>query len=212
MAHGGPHEGYGPTQIPPGGIGTCGQLGPGSGTRLPGPRYTPPTPTGGGGAGTALLATSAFSTIAGSVLSALASKQQAEAIQAAARYNAALAEMEGRAEEMRQRRIGRRALSSQFVQMAGKSGVIAEEGGWLEALTWNAAEYETNAVNAGIAGRNRAALERSRARVAGDVGRQRTGAALLSGATRLSGLGLSLASGGSYPTVAYTPGTSGSAP
>ena len=176
------------------------------------PPASAPAAPGGGGAGTALLATSAFSTIAGSVLSALASKQQAEAAQAAARYNAALAEMEGRAEEMRQRRIGRRALSSQFVQMAGKSGVIAEEGGWLEALTWNAAEYETNAVNAGIAGRNRAALERSRSRVAGDVGRQRTGAALLSGATRLSGLGLSLASGGSYTTGAYTPGPSGSAP
>lgn len=210
MAHGHLESGYGRTQIPPGGIGTRGQLGYGKGGALPGPTNYP-TP-GGGYAGAALLAASAFSTIVGSALSAVAAKQQAEAAQAAARYNAALAEMEGRAEEMRQRRIGRRALSSQFVQMAGKSGVIAEEGGWLEALTWNAAEYETNAVNAGIAGRNRAALERSRSRVAGDVGMQRAGAALLSGATRLSGLGLSLASGGSYPTVATTPGTSGSAP
>ncbi len=154
---------------------------------------------------------SALGSLGSTIASVVAAKQQQEAAQAAARYNAALAEIEGRAEEMRQRRIGRRALSSQFVQMAGKSGVIAEEGGWLEALTWNAAEYEANAVNAGIAGRNRAALEKSRARVAGDVGSQQSAAAILSGANRLAGMGLSLASGGSYPTVAYTPGTSGSA-
>ena len=93
--------------------------------------------------GVALLGIQAIGTIAGSIMGAKAAKSQAKAAAAAAEYNAVLAEMEGNAEERRRRRGSRRALSAQFVQMAGKSGVTAEEGGWLERLTQNAAEYES---------------------------------------------------------------------
>ena len=157
-------------------------------------------------AGAALLATSAISEIFGTVLSAQAAKADAKAIQDAAKYNATIAEMEGDAEEARQRHIARRALSSQFVQMAGKSGVIAEEGGWLEALVWNAAEYEVNALNASIAGRNTAALERARGESARRIGKQKSAAAIISGVGQVAQMGLSLAIGGSYPTVATTNG------
>jgi len=171
---------------------------------------------GGGGsgnyAGEALLATSAISQMVGSVLSANAALEQSNAVWAAARYNALRAEQQGRAEEARQRHIARRALSSQFVQMAGKSGVIAEEGGWLEALVWNAAEYEVNALNAAIAGRNTARLERARGEAAKEAGKRRYAAEMISGVGKLVGTGLSLAIGGSYPTVATTPASPGSAP
>jgi hypothetical protein len=103
-----------------------------------------------------------------------------------------LAEMEGNAEERRRRRLARRSLSSQFVQMAGKSGVIAEEGGWLEALVRNAAEYETNALNASIAGRNTARLNRAHGANAIRQGNQMAGASLLAGAGKLSGMAYSL--------------------
>ena len=157
-------------------------------------------------AGAAFGLVSAGTEIAGSVLSANAAIEDANAMKAAAEYNAALALLEGRNEEARQRHIARRALSSQFVQMAGKSGVIAEEGGWLEAISQNAAEYEVNALNASIAGRNTAALERSRGRAASRIGEQRYGAELLSGASRLAGFGLSLSmSGGAPATTVTTP-------
>ena len=155
-------------------------------------------------AGAALGAITAATEVAGTALSVKAAKADAKAAQAAAEYNAALAEMEGRAEESRQRRIARRTLSSQFVQMAGKSGVIAEEGGWLEALVWNTAEYETNALNAAIAGRNTAALERSRGRAAKRIGKQRAGAEILAGASRLGGFGLSLMMPGTGPATSVT--------
>ena len=150
----------------------------------------------GGGAGTALMGISAISTIASSIMGASAAKAQARAEAAAAEYNAVLAEMEGNAEERRQRRYARRTLSSQFVQMAGKSGVIAEEGGWLERLVSNAAEYETNALNASIAGRNTARLNRMHGANAIRQGNQMAGASLLAGAGKLSGMAYSLYGGG----------------
>ena len=73
----------------------------------------------GGGAGAGLMGLSAIGTIASSIMGASAAKAQARAEAAAAEYNAVLAEMEGNAEERRQRRYARRTLSSQFVQMAG---------------------------------------------------------------------------------------------
>lgn len=163
--------------------------------------------------GAALLATSAISEIIGTSLSAKAAKADAKAVQAAADYNANISEMEGRAEETRWRHIGRRALSSQFTQMAGKSGVIAEEGGWLEALVANAAEYEVNALNAGIAGRNTAALERARGSAARNVGKQRSAAAWIAGAGRLGGFGLSLMiPGGPLATPVTTSATTTAPP
>ena len=164
---------------------------------------------GGGYAGVALLATSLISTMIGTSMEAKAAKAEARAIQAAAEYNANMAEREGRAKEARIRHLARRNLSSWFTQMAGKSGVIAEEGGWLEALVWNAAAYETDALNAAIAGRNTAALERSRGQAAKRIGKQRSAAQYIAGAGKVAGMGLSLGIGGSYPTVAEIPGTTG---
>jgi hypothetical protein len=147
----------------------------------------------------------------GSVLSANAALEQSNAIWAASMYNARRAKMAGDSEEMRIRHIARRELSSQFVQMAGKSGVTGEEGGWLEALARNAAEYEVNALNASIAGRNTARLERARGKAAKEAGERRYAAEMISGVGKLVGTGLSLAIGGSYPTVATTPASTGSA-
>jgi hypothetical protein len=138
------------------------------------------------------MAVNAIGTIASSIMGASAAKSQARAEAAAAEYNAVLAEMEGYAEARRQRRHARRSLSSQFVQMAGKSGVTAEQGGWLERLVQNAAEYETNALNASIAGRNTARLNRMHGANAIRQGNQLAGASLLSGAGKLSGMALSL--------------------
>ena len=160
---------------------------------------------GGGWAGVGLAAASAISSIGGALLSAKAMKMQARAEQAAAEYNALLAEIEARAESARQRHIARRTLSSQFTQMAGKSGVVAEEGGWLEALAWNAAEFETSAMNAWIAGTRTAALDRSRGQIAKSVGKQRAASEILSGVGRVAGLGASLAIGGAYKTVDEVP-------
>ena len=186
--------GYGQFNIPPGGAGTPGQLG----AHDPGIRPVGPTSIGGpGGAGSslyanALLGTSVGSTLAGSIMGAIGSIQGGKAAEAAAKYNAAIAEMAGNEEEYRRRRLARRALSAQFTQMAGKSGVLAEEGGWLEALARNAGEYEMDAVNAGIAGRQTAALERARGKSARRAGQIRAGASLISGASRVAGMGLQL--------------------
>ena len=139
-----------------------------------------------------LYALSALTTMAGSFMEASAAKSQARAAAAAAEYNAVMAEMQGNAEERRRRRYGRRALSSQYVQMAGKSGVTGEAGGWLEALVQNAAEYEVNALNASIAGRNTARLERAQGRSALRTGQMQAGASLLSGAGRVAGMALDL--------------------
>jgi len=140
----------------------------------------------------ALLGASIGSTLVGSILGAVGSIQNAKAANAAAKYNAAIAKMQADAEAHRRRRLARRALSAQFTQMAGKSGVLAEEGGWLESLARNAGEYEMDALNAEIAGRQTAALERARGRTAMRQGRLGAGASILGGVSRVANLGLSL--------------------
>ena len=105
--------GYGPHYIPPGGIGTPGQLG----INDPGIRSVGPTSiggVGGAGAGGALLGASIGSTLVGSILGAVGSIQNAKAANAAAKYNAAIAKMQADAEAHRRRRLARRALSAQF--------------------------------------------------------------------------------------------------
>jgi hypothetical protein len=74
---------------------------------------------------------------------------------------------------------------------------MAEEGGWLERLTQNAAEYETNALNASIAGRNTARLNRMHGANAIRQGNMQAGAALLTGAGKLGGMAYSLYGTGS---------------
>ncbi|MDE0916534.1 MAG: hypothetical protein OSB57_15280 [Planctomycetota bacterium] len=147
-------------------------------------------------AGDALLGVGSIAGLASSIMGANAAKSQAAAAAAAAEYNAVRAEMEGNAEERRRRRLGRRALSSQFVQMAGKSGVMAEEGGWLEALVQNAAEYEINSLNASIAGRNTARLNRMHGANAIRQGNQMAGASLLAGVGKQAGFAYELYSKG----------------
>lgn len=132
-----------------------------------------------------------FSSLLGSMMQGQAAMAQANAQRAAAEYNANVAKLEGDAEFRRRMRINRRTLSSQFVQMAGKSGVIAEEGGWLEVLASNAEEMERDALNAAIAGRNTARLERYRGEAAMAIGKQRRTAALIGGFSNLAFQGLS---------------------
>ena len=155
----------------------------------PGQTYGPAAATGSTGA---LLGASIGSTLVGSILGAIGSIQNAKAANAAAKYNAAIAKMQADQEAHRRRRLGRRAISAQFTQMAGKSGVLAEEGGWLEALARNAGEYEQDALNAEIAGRQTAALERARGRSAMRQGYFGAGASILGGVSRVANLGLSL--------------------
>jgi hypothetical protein len=136
---------------------------------------------------------------AGNFMSGLSSSMQANAAMktayaqnAAAQYNALLSEIEGHREYVRRKRLARRALSSQYVQMAGKSGVIAEEGSWLERWAGNAAEYERDALNAAIAGRNTARLERMRGAAAIQTGKDRRAASYIGAASRALYTGLSL--------------------
>lgn len=140
----------------------------------------------------AALGVSMTSSLLGGILSGNAAMAQANAEKAAAEYNAKLAEMEGDREYLRRSRMARRELSSQFVQMAGKSGVLAEEGGWLEVLANNVEEYERDALNAHIAGRNTAMLERMRGESAMKIGSQRRTAALIGGFSQALYTGLSL--------------------
>ena len=132
-----------------------------------------------------------FSSLLGSMMQGQAAMAQANAQRAAAEYNAHVAKLEGDAEFRRRMRINRRTISSQFVQMAGKSGVIAEEGGWLEVLASNAEEMERDALNAAIAGRNTARLERYRGEAAIAIGKQKRTAALIGGFSNLAFQGLS---------------------
>ena len=148
-----------------------------------------------------LLGVQLGSTIMGSIFGAVGAKKQAKAEQAAANYNALVAQMEGDAEHRRRMRLARRELSAQYTQMAGKSGVLAEEGGWLEQLVNNAAEYEMDALNAAIAGRNTAALERARGKTARMIGSQRAAASLIGGVSKAAGIGLSLGLPGKAPAA-----------
>lgn len=114
-------------------------------------------------------------------------RAEGRAAKYAADYNAALANSEGIYEHNRIRRMARSHLSSQYAQMNAKSGVIGEEGGWLEVIANNASAYEVDALNAVIRARNTAALERHKGAVAMADAKHRAGSALLTGIT--SGLG-----------------------
>lgn len=119
-----------------------------------------------------------------------AALQTADAISAAAKYNAKLAERQGAREEARLRRKAKLQLSSQALAF-NKAGVEIT-GSALEFLASNASELERDAVNARIDAQATARLERSRAESAQTIGEQRAGAALLSGLTQSSVYGLSL--------------------
>jgi len=125
--------------------------------------------------------------IAGSLMQARGLKARGKAEQAAAEYNARLAEIQSYREARRIRSDARQQASSSYVQMAGKSGVIGASGGWLEVLVSNAETAERSAVEALIAGRSTAALNRSRGSLAASQAKRQAGAALLSGTTQAFG-------------------------
>ncbi|HUU95558.1 MAG TPA: hypothetical protein VM487_07450 [Phycisphaerae bacterium] len=125
--------------------------------------------------------------IAGSLYQAKALKARGKAEAAAAEYNARLAEIQGQREARRIRRTARQQLSRDYVQMTAKSGVTGASGGWIEVLAANAEEYERSAVEAIIAGRMTAALDRSRGAIAKQQAKKSAGAALLAGASKAAG-------------------------
>lgn len=190
--------GYGRYYIPPGGTGTPGQLGVGDpGTRSVGSTYIG-SASSGSGYSNALLGASAFGTMFGSLLGAQSATQNAKAIAAAARYNAALAELEANRNAELIRRDNRRQTSSEYVQMAAKSGVLAEQGGWLDRVMYNFQEREMAAIDDEYRGRNAAALERYRARSAIRQGKRSSAAAIIGGVSRVASTSLSLYAGGGY--------------
>lgn len=134
-----------------------------------------------------LAAMAAIST-GGSLLQAKGAAEEGDAQAKAAEYNRALALSQSRAEGARLRRLGRREVSSQRVAFA-KSGVRLE-GSPLELLAQNAAEFEIQALNAEVEGRNTANLERMRAREIRRATRRRVSATLIGGATKIAGLGM----------------------
>jgi hypothetical protein len=144
---------------------------------------------GGGGFGGAAMGVGLFSSMLGSLMQGNAAMKTAYAQNAAAQYNARVAEIAGNHEYARRKKLARRALSSQY---AGKSGVIAEEGSWLERWAGNAAAYERDALNAAIAGRNTARLERMRGASAISTGKDRRTASWIGAASQAAYTGLSL--------------------
>lgn len=128
------------------------------------------------------------------ILQKKAIEADADAAEAAALFNAAVAEREGFAESARRRRLARRELSSQRVAFA-KAGVRLE-GTPLEVLAQNAAEFELDAVNVEIAARQTAMLDRARAANIQTIAKTRAGAALLSGFAGGAGSALSLVGAG----------------
>lgn len=120
--------------------------------------------------------------VAGGIFQARAAQEEAEAVEKAALFNAEIARQRGTQEMASIQRRARRELSSQRVAFA-KSGVELM-GSPLERLAQNAAEFETEALNASFAGRQEAELERQRANAARRVGRARAGAALLATGAR----------------------------
>ena len=126
---------------------------------------------------------------AAGALSANAAMAQANAEKMASEYNATLAILKGNDESRRIYRMAQQTISSQWVQMAGKSGVIDESG--IYRMARNAEEMERDALNAAIAGRNTARLDRARGRAAIEIGKQKRAAALIGGLASAGGTLLS---------------------
>lgn len=117
----------------------------------------------------------------------------------AARYNAAKAIEEGNYQSMLIRRAARQRNSSDFAQFSGKSGVLAEEGGWLEVLSANYGASEADAQRVIERAHQTAYLEIERGKQAKRMAKFQRKAVLISGLTRAAGaiasLGLGLGAG-----------------
>ncbi len=127
---------------------------------------------------------------AGSLLERRGILQQAEAQEEALKVEAVLARQEAAYEAAAIRRQGRAELSSQRVAFA-KAGVTMD-GSPLEVLAHNAAEIEREALNVLLGGESTARIAKQRARVGNALAKQRAGAALIGGISRLVGQGGSL--------------------
>lgn len=112
-------------------------------------------------------------------------RQQASAQAAAANANARLAQMEGASQASSIRREGRREIGRQRAIM-GASGVRLE-GSPLDLIVSNAAEIEREAVQAEVAARNTARLDRAQAKSVERAGKRSSVSAILSGAVGSAG-------------------------
>ena len=136
-----------------------------------------------------------------------AADAEAEAIAAAARYNALEAKLEGEDRERVALTAGKRAISSQFVGQQAKGG-LQVSGSPLQALVENVAEYRVTAHHFAWSGRRTAALENQRAKVALYVGKMKGRAAKAAAYAGAASYGTQLLTqGGGLPTFSL-PGSS----
>lgn len=128
--------------------------------------------------------------IVGGILQSRAAADQAAAGSSAALQNARLAELEGNTEAARRRRAGGQEITRQRV-ISG-AGDVRLEGTPADFLAQQAYEVERDAVNAEIAGRRTARLERAQARSIQKAGKVSARNALIGGAGQALNFGLSL--------------------
>jgi len=125
--------------------------------------------------------------IAGGIAGARGARAQGDAAAQAAEFNARLGLSEAGREANRIRREGRRTIGRARTQLA--QGGVQAVGSPLEFLAAQAAEIERQAIDTLTAGKNTAALDRSRGANAQAAGRRQAGTSLLLGATRAAGVG-----------------------
>lgn len=125
--------------------------------------------------------------IGGGILESEGIKRRAEAVDEAAKFNAALERREGAERERRIRRGGRQEIGRQ-VAIVGASGVRLE-GSPLQLIAANAAEIERQALEERLAGQQRAGVSLMRGKTAKSEARRASAAALLRGGTRAAFFG-----------------------
>ena len=134
--------------------------------------------------------------IAGGFVESRAARQSAEASAQASEFNARMAERQGALEAGRIRREGKRVLGDARRQIAA-SGVTLS-GSPMQFLLDQAFEVERSAFEAQLAARQTATLDRARASAERGRGRRESASALLTGATKALGSGLSLRRSGAF--------------
>ena len=120
------------------------------------------------------------------VQQAKAAKEEARNTADAARWRQQALEQNASTESSRLRRRARRIIDSQINQGLGVGGFLME-GSPMDALILNATELELEAQNVEVAARNGLSLEEGRRNAALAAGKQKAGAALLSGGVQAFG-------------------------
>lgn len=126
----------------------------------------------------------------GSILGAMGTLAQGKAAEQEAKFNAQMAEVEGRQREASVRRRGRRQMGS-IRAAIGKSGVTSE-GSPMEVLAESAAAIEMDAVNARLNAQMTADTLRARGKAARKASKIGAAAQLLQGAASTAGTGAQL--------------------